>query len=319
MWSTQTKKRFRNTQPTPQNRTMKTMIRQGLIALFSLAAFASADEATKINVVVKSGVAIGQPPSGGSVNTWRSKITPADNAVPEKITRLHTALQIRFESTDGTPVNVTNVKFQRFEYTLIQNGVIVWKDVPIGSYHPAPQGSPDYWAFNLAGNDVTPASGYVSGYLGDNSGTTIPLMSTFQLLDQTISLGTPDRPLLTASGQYYSLVYNITLASYTYNGVTYTDKVLTPVETEVLVRMTDGLPEYTAPTDPSKQVPCLVELQVSGNLVNWFPAPNVVIPSPRPTLDRNIMAMVPETTEIPGVPKKGTRFARYVQEPVMSP
>ena len=228
-----------------------------------------------------------------------------------------TGLQIEFQSADGTPVNVTDVKFGRFEYTLIQNGAVVWKDVPIGSYHPAPQGSPDNYVFDSVGNDVTPTSGFVAGYLGDNSGTTIPTMSRFQLLDQTTTLGTPDRPLLGLSGHYYSLVYNISI-SYTYGGVTY-NKTLTQSDTEVLVRMTDGLLEYVAPTDPSKQVPCLVELQVSNDLVNWVTAPNVVIPSSRPTLPLNIMALMPETTEIPGVPKIGKRFARYVQIPKTSP
>lgn len=278
----------------------------GLIASLSLAIFASAETASPVNVNVKAGIVINGMPSGSSVGGWKSKITPAQNAVPHKITTLGTGLQIEFQSASGTPVDVTNVKFGKFDFTLIQNGKTVWNKVPLGSYHPAGQGSPDYYCYRKDGTDVTPTSGFIAGYLGDNSGANIPVMSKFQLLDQTITLGVAGRPMMNLSGDYYSLVYDIEL-SYTYEGVMYT-KTITQTETEVLVRMVEGLMEYIAPT--SNEVPCLVELQVSDDLANWATVPGVVIPSPRPTPAQflNTINLVPPSG-------KREQFFRYAMVP----
>lgn len=274
-----------------------------------MVAFASADTTSPVNVVVKTGVAVNNSLPANSEG-WKAKVNVADVAL-NKVTTIGTGLQIEFQSSTGTPVDVTNFKVARAEFTLIQNGVTVWNNVPLGSYHPVAQGSPDYYVYNASNANVTPVSGFVAGYLGDNSGATVPVVSKFQVLDQTITLGTADRPLLTASGQYYSLVYNIVF-SYVYDGVAYT-KTLTPVETEMLVRVTEGLLPSSSP--------CLIQLQVSDDLSKWVVASNVMIPSPRPTLQQhlNTINLVPATTVVPGLNTNLNRFYRYAQIPITSP
>ncbi len=256
-----------------------------------------------VKVVVSSAIVINGAPNPTNIPSYQSKITVADVAL-DKITRFGTALQFEFQDSAGNSVNVTNFKATKADHTLVKTGGIVWSNTPLGSYHPDGQGSPDYHVFNADGVDVTPTSGFVAGYLGDDSGTLIPIISKFQLTDQAVTLGVPTRPLLTAVGQYYSLSYNWVF-SYTYNGVVYT-RTLAPSETEASVRVVKGLSEFVGEDPPQ---PCMVELQISDNLVVWSSS-GVFIPDPRPELAPNIIALFPKTTTW-GSPLR--RFLRYHQ------
>ena len=291
-----------------------------ILASLVFSAVASASTETPPTIVVKAVVAVNGAPT---VATSPSKMTVA-NVGLSKITRIGTALQFQFVDSNGNAVNVANFKAARADSSLVRNGSPfgTWTNTPLGAYHPSSQGSPDYYCFDASGADVSPSAGFVAGWNGDGSGTTIPSMSKFLLIDQTITLGAtapnPVWPKLAVAGDYYSLTYNWVF-SYTYNGVPYNNITLTPSQTEVMVKVVEGIPEFIGGEIPP---PCTVELQVSDYMNHWVTPPGVVIPQPRPTNVLNIIALAPATTDVAGLPtvpgliKNPKRFYRYVQTPL---
>jgi hypothetical protein len=240
------------------------------------------------------------------------------------VTRLGTALQFEFQDEEGTPVTVSNFKASVGKFTLVRNGTANtgYTNTPLGAYHPVGQGSPDYFVFNGA-SDVSPpyvqgVPKYVAGYNGDNSGTLIPLMTKFVLLDFPIPLGTEsNKPLLTAAGQYYVLSYDWTF-SYEYGATSYT-YTIPPSETEVsIVVVNDSLLTFDEEQDPmTPNTAYGLRLQLSYNLANWVPAPTP-IPHPLPTNIANLIALVPSTTTVAGLPANDKRFYRYERFPLPS-
>ncbi len=308
-----------NPDSTPQKkqRTMKTKTTiGGFIALLFAAASATATPPPlPPTVVVKAAIVVNGSPTSTTVATLPAKVTVADVGLSQ-IVHLGTGLQFEFQDSAGHPVNVDGFKAAKAEHSLIGNGTAFWTNTPLGSFHPDDQGSPDYHVYNASGADVTPSSGFVTGYMGDNSGAVLPPMSRFQVLDQTITLGgTSGRPLLAAAGNYYSFTYTWVF-SYSYGGTTYT-KTLSSSDTEVMVQVVAGLPDFFK-GEEGVVPPCLIHLEVSENLADWVIPPGVVIPNPRPTNILNIVDLLKSTSAFSGQTNGGvTRFYRYVQSPIL--
>lgn len=266
-----------------------------------------------LKVVAKAAIVVNGSPTKTTIPTLPAKVTVADVGLTG-IVHLGTGLQFEFQDSGGNPVDVTNLKIARADHSLVGSGVQYWTNTSLGSFHPDDQGSPDYHVYNASSVDVTPSSGFVTGYLGDNSGAVIPVASKFQVTDQTIVLGgTSGHPLLVAAGNYYSFTYNLTF-SYDYAGGTYT-KTFLPSETEAMVLVTNGLPEFVL-GDGELPVPCVIQLRVSDDLVNWVIPPGVVIPNPRPTQVLNIIALFPKSSAFPGQITAEYRFFQYFQTPM---
>jgi len=286
---------------------MKTKTTIGsFIALFFIVALATAMGSTPI-VVAKAAVVVNGAPTSANIPSLPSKVTVADVGL-SGIVHIGTALQFEFQDSAGHPINVDNFQAARADFTLVGNGVTYWNATPLGSYHPDAQGTPYYHAYNVGGVDVSPASGYVAGYLGNNSGVVLPTVSKFQVTSEMIPLGGESGlPMFTMAGNYYSLTYTWVI-SYSYLGTSYT-KTLSPSDTEVMVQVVAGLPEYSG--DPTK--PAIIQLRVSDDLVNWVVPQGVVIPNPRPTQVLNIIALLPKTTSFLGQTTASRRFFEYVQ------
>jgi hypothetical protein len=265
-----------------------------------------AGQATGPVVVVKTAVLVNGMPSVANINSLPSKVTVADVGL-DKIDKIGVAMEFEFK-VNGVAVDVQNFKATRADMSLVKQGVKIWTDTPFGQYHAYGSGGPYYYVFDSSGVNKTPLGGFVSG-MNDNTGTLIPVISKFRLLDLSINHGNSVNPLFSERGEFFTLVQNWTF-TYQYLGLTYT-KMITPAETEVSVRVIDGISEFVNSVPPT---PCVIELQVSDNLVNWVTAPGVFITNPRPTVPLNIIAMVPKTSNVIGlVHGNSKRFYRYKQ------
>lgn len=262
-------------------------------------------------VAVKRAIVVNKPTSSGTFNAPTDHTVVIGQAGSNQVTSFQTALQFEF-LVEGSPVNVSNFKMTRGDFTLVRNGSIVpnWNKSAFGSYHPIDQGSPDYLPFNAAGASVMPTgmNQWVSDLNGDGLGVVLPSVSKFQVVNHPVGLGTTTRPLLSAVGDYYTLWYDIVI-NYQYGEGSYT-KTFTPSETVVSILVTNNVDTWNGgSTKPTKIV-----LELSDNLADWQVA-DVSVPTPLPKVVPNIIALVPKTTSVPGL-SADRRFYRFKQETI---
>jgi len=265
-----------------------------------LAGLVLADTSTEpVNVKITRAVVINGNADASSLGVAPSAlaigVTGANN-----VDSIGVALRFQFvDKITGAPVNVTNFTFSSATYTLINTGAATtWTNVADGAYNPAGDTSvPDMVSYDMAGAKVSADGQQIVG-------TTIPIMSKFELTNQLITLGAA-RPKFSASGQYYRLERTLGL-SYTYGGQSYTHTIA-PSDSFVQVTVQ---PDMVGFSSGGSVGPFQIRLMASVDLQNWVPVPvNGPIPYPLPIDPKVVIAMAP--TVIPGLTVNGKLFLRF--------
>lgn len=232
------------------------------------------------------------------------------------ITNIETAMQFQFfDSVTGNPVNVQNFKVTEAKYSLYRNDVAIpsWVFQPHGAWNPpGDSATPDLLAYNNVGAQVSTNDRQVT------SNVAIPLVSKVQVLRQSISLGTPSRPLFAVAGDKYGLERFWTF-TYTYQNVTYENQTLPLGQTYVEILVVPDIPNIPETTVDDGPGPFTLKFQVSENLGQWYTVPfsNLNVTSVCPKTYDEFVVWYPLTENLGGkLLRTDRRFYRLTKEPL---